>query len=58
MVLEIVAKHFEDYFAEGEKILICLEGLIVGRKPVIEDFDVDSPNDVIKKTGNACHNMF
>lgn len=55
VVLEIVAQHFENNFAQGEEILVGLEVLVLFGEPVVQHFDVDAPDDVIEEAGDAGH---
>ena len=57
VVLEVVSQHLEDQFTEGEEILVGFECLVVGRKPVVEDLNVDAPDDVVEEAGNTGHKV-
>lgn len=58
MVLEIIAQHFENYFAKREEILVTLEVFVSVCKPIVQDLDIDTPDDVIEKIGYTCHYVF
>ena len=49
MMLEVVAKNLENYFTKGKEILIGFEVLIFFSKPVVQDLNIDPPNDIIKE---------
>lgn len=58
VMLEVIIKHFEDKFEKGEEIFIGFEFFVVGRKPIIQDTNIDHPDNVIEEIGNAGYSMF
>lgn len=56
MVLKVIIEHFENDFKEGKKIFVSFKLFVVIGEPILENPDVDHPNNIIEEIGDAGHN--
>lgn len=49
MMLKVVSEHLEDDFAKGKVILVCFKVFVLLGEPIVKDFNVNAPNDVIEE---------